>query len=61
MNKIIISFVLIVVVLISYEIGRTQGIEQRSEEIHNKANQLFDDWLHQESPYTKTEIKNLIS
>jgi len=61
MNKIIVSFVLIVVVLISYEIGKTQGIKQKSEEIHNKANQLFNDWLHQESPYTKTEIKNLIS
>ena len=61
MNKIIISFVLIVVVLVSYEIGKTQGIEQRSEEINNKANQLINDWLHQESPYTKTEIKNLIS
>lgn len=61
MNKIIISFVLIVFVLGSYELGKTQGIEQRSEEINNKANQLFDDWLHQESPYTKTEIKELIS
>ena len=61
MNKIIISFVLIVFVLGSYELGKTKGIEQRSEEINNKANQLFDNWLHQESPYTKTEIKELIS
>ena len=61
MNKIIISFILVIFVLSSYELGKMQGIEQRSEEIHNKANQLFDDWLHQESPYTKTEIKNLIS
>ena len=61
MNKIIISFILVIFVLSSYELGKMQGVKEKSEQINKKAEELFDAWIHQESPYTKTEIKNLIS